>query len=123
MSHPNNYKTLNGLVNKAESVLKNEKGLTRFDGMSQAMWIHNAFYTAETKFHSRESIAKLVRKYAITRHQDLIGGHSCFGVELPKRDYIEGDVIPGTGRIDEIYGDQYFISGQWYNKRCFEKAA
>jgi hypothetical protein len=120
MSSPDNYKTLKGLVNKAERVLSSTG---KVGCMSQAMWINNALYTAETKFKDREAIVKVIQKFTITRPQDLIGGHSCFGVELPKRDYIEGDVIPSVGKIDEIYGDQYFIGGQWYNKRCFDEAA
>jgi hypothetical protein len=75
------------------------------------------------KFKNREAIVEVVKKFTITRPQDLIGGHSCFGILLPTRDYIEGVIIPGVGKIDEIYRDQYFISGHWYNKRCFDKAA
>lgn len=53
MSSPDNYKTLKGLVNKTERVLASSG---KVGCMSQSMWIHNALYTAETKFGNREAI-------------------------------------------------------------------
>ncbi|WP_196160873.1 hypothetical protein [Reinekea sp. G2M2-21] len=120
--HPSEYKTMSGLKNKAVKVLESMNKLEKrkFDGLSAAYWVQNALYTAEHRFNDREAIASLVRKYSKSRRQDLAGGDSFFGGELPKRDYCEGDTIPGVGIINEIYGDQFKVGGQWFHKRCFE---
>lgn len=124
MAAPTNYKTLRGLVNATERALQaRHAGETRKDGMSIAMWLSNAEYVARTRFGDEGSVQRLRAKYATTRVQDLQGGHSLFGIELPTRDYIVGDNIPGVGEITDVYGDQVEVNGAWYHKLCFEKAA
>lgn len=41
---------------------------------------------------------------ASTRAQDLLDGHAVFGSTLPVRDYVEGDNIPGLGRVRATAG-------------------
>lgn len=41
---------------------------------------------------------------ASTRAQDLRGGHAAFGSTLPVRHYVEGDNIPGLGRVRATAG-------------------
>lgn len=122
--HPANYKTLAGLLKKVEKVLISKKSAEKisFDGMSAAFWIQNALYAAESNFNNRNAVADLVSKYSVTRRQDLVGGDYVFGVKLPTRNYIAGDNIPGVGEIEEVFEDQYKVSGEWFHKRCFEQA-
>ncbi|MNG37676.1 hypothetical protein D3C84_1250980 [compost metagenome] len=68
----------------------------------------------------------MVAKYAVTRPQDLIaldGGHAVFGVPLPTREYHVGDNVPGLGKVDDATESQLYIGGNWYHRRCFDKAA
>lgn len=118
---PSNYKTLSGLLKAVEKVLELKlHNHLRIAGTSSAMWLTNAEHVAKDKFGDENSVPALRKKYSVTRRQDLIGGDSLFGIELPKRDYIAGDNIPGVGTIDEVFGEQYFIGGEWFHKRCFE---
>lgn len=122
MAAPSRYTTLPGLLRATEKVLRASlAGQTRFDGQSLGMWLTNARYITREKFGSDQPIQALQERYAITRPQDLLGGHAVFGCPLPVRDYIEGDNIPGLGRVDEVYGEQLLVAGTWYHKRCFEQ--
>lgn len=116
MAHPNSYKTLTGLLRGAERVLTSRG--TRFDGQSRGMWLQNAEWTAVNSFSAGDEFRALRDKHAITRPQDLDGGHALFGVPLPTRAYQIGDTVPGVGRIsDEVdtpHGRQLCISGRWY---------
>lgn len=123
MAAPSSYRTLPGLLAATERVLQARlRGVLRADGMSAGMWLHNAEFVSKETFGNATAVQDLRRKYSQTRAQDLLGGHSLFGVPLPTREYIVKDVIPGVGVIDEIVGEQYFIGGQWFHKRCFESA-
>ncbi len=126
MYSPSNYKTLKGLLGAAEKVLsKSPLHKGKFAGCSRSMWLHNACYVAETKFNDVESIQNLRKKFAITRPQDLEGGHAVFGIPLPTRSYSIGDNIPGIGQIvDEVqtsHGKQFLIDSQWINE-CLIKS-
>lgn len=124
MAAPSSYKTLKGLINATDRTLKNRAvGLTRIDGQSVGMWLHNAQYCAEINFQAGASIRELTAKYAVTRPQDLIGGHSLFGFPLPTREFGIGDNVPGVGRVHDETQDQLCINGSWYHRRCFEKQA
>lgn len=124
MRSPQNYKTLRGLLQATEQVLKLcNAGSVRVSGMSGGMWVQNAEWVAKTLFKDTDGIAQLRQRYAVTRPEDLRGGHAVFGFPLPRRDYIIGDVVPGVGRIDEILGDQIHIEGQWFHKRCFTSSS
>lgn len=121
-SGPNNYKTLSGLLKAAERVLEWElKGGGRCGGMSTAMWLHNAQFIAQDRFKDTSSVQALRKKYSVTRCQDLIGGHAVFGFPLPTREYGIGDNVPGVGCIDDVFGEQLQIAGNWYHKCCFEQ--
>lgn len=124
MSNPTNYKTLAGLLKAAERVLSdNHKGArTRFDGMSHAMWLHNAEYVAKTAFNDVSSIQALRQKWSVSRAQDLRGGTALFGIPLPTREFIVGDNVPGVGTVDDVYKEQLQVGGQWFHKSCFEQA-
>lgn len=125
MSNPTNYKTLAGLLKAAERVLQDNhnNARTRFDGMSHAMWLHNAEYVAKTSFSDETSIQELRRKWSISRPQELRGGHAVFGFPLPTRDYGVGDNVPGVGEVQDVFKEQLLVAGQWFHKSCFEKTA
>lgn len=117
---PSNYQTFNGLLQATERTLRAQNsGAGRRDGMSIAMWLHNAREVARSKFHSDKEIICLIQKFSITRRQDLHGGDGAFGIELPKRDYGVGDNIPGVGSVQEVLNEQLLVAGQWFHRRCF----
>lgn len=127
MAHPSSYKTLEGLLRATERALRlRGKGIQRLDGQSIGMWLHNAQHCAETSFNSGLRVRELIAKFATTRPQDLrapAGGHAVFGIPLPTREYTVGDNVPGTGRVDDATETQLCISGMWFHRSCFEKAA
>ncbi|GAB3385917.1 hypothetical protein [Azotobacter armeniacus] len=105
MATPSRYTTLPGLLRATEKVLKASlAGQTRFDGQSLGMRLANARFIAREKFGSDQPIRALQERYAITRAQDLLGGNTVFGYPLPVRDYVEGDNIPGLGRVRATAG-------------------
>lgn len=127
MGHPTTYKTLSGLLRATERTLVlRGKGIQRLDGQSVGMWLHNAVYCAETTFKAGVRIRELVAKFAATRPQDLRaldGGHAVLGIPLPTREYAVGDNVPGTGEVTDVTDTQLYISGVWYHRTCFDKAA
>lgn len=125
MATPINYRTLTGLLKATERMLSDDHHgtRTRFDGMSRGMWLHNAAHAALTNFNDESSVQALQMKWSASRPQDLKGGHSLFGIPLPVHERSAGDNIPGIGLIQEVYGEQYRVNGNWYHKRCFENAA
>jgi len=99
VANPSSYKTLAGLVRATTRILQARKaGATRADGMSMGMWLLNARYAARTTFNNEQAVLDLEQRFAVTRGQDLIGGHSLFGAPLPRREYRTGDNVPGPGR-------------------------
>lgn len=127
MAHPQEYKTLQGLLNATERTLKKRQaGQHRADGQSIAMWLHNAEYCAEQTYNAGAQVRELVAKYAVTRPQDLTaldGGHAVFGVPLPTREYVIGDNVPGVGEVKDATDTQLYIGGNWYHRSCFDQAA
>lgn len=127
MSHPQDYKTLAGLLNATERTLKKRQaGHHRSDGQSIGMWLLNAEYCAQQTYNAGDQVRALVAKYASTRTQDLIaldGGHAVFGIPLPTRDYGIGDNVPGVGLVIDATDTQLNIGGSWYHRRCFDEAA
>lgn len=117
------YTTLPGLLKAVAAVLywRNQIGCFKISGMSSSMWLSNAEWIAKEKFRNSHTIPSLRAQYAKTRSQDLLGGKSVFGIPLPTRDFIEGDNIPGMGKISSIFGDQYQINGTWYHKRIIDE--
>lgn len=121
---PSQYLTVTGLLRATERLLASGAG--RAAGQSKGMWLQNARWQIVNVFGgSQESnFNELVRRYAVTRPQDLHGGDSLFGVALPKRRYTIGDNVPGVGEIRDIvdtaYGRQFEICGSWYAERCFD---
>ncbi|SED34866.1 hypothetical protein SAMN05216178_6886 [Pseudomonas saponiphila] len=127
MNTPSNYKTLAGLLRATERVLQlRKKGITRFSGQSDGMWLHNARHVAEQAFQAGNAIVELIQKYSVSRPQDLQSlcgdGHAVFGAPLPRRDYIVGDTVPGFGHVDDATETQLFISGTWYHRSVFESS-
>lgn len=127
MAHPQEYKSLKGLLSATErTLMKRQAGQFRADGQSIAMWLHNAEYCAEQSFKAGPKVRELIAKYSVSRAQDLIaldGGHAVFGMPLPRREYIVGDNVPGVGLVGDATDTQLCIGGTWYHRRCFEKAA
>ncbi len=121
---PSQYSTVAGLLRATERLLASGAG--RAAGQSVGMWLQNARWQIVNVFGgAKESqFNELVKKYTITRPQDLRGGHALFGVALPKRRYTIGDNVPGVGEVRDIvdtpHGRQFEISGSWYAERCFE---
>lgn len=127
MNVPSNYKTLPGLLRATERVLvQRKKGFNRFAGQSSGMWLHNAQHVAEQAFQAGEAVAELIRKYSVTRPQDLQSlcgdGHAVFGAPLPRRDYIVGDTVPGVGCVTDATETQLYIAGVWYHRSIFDAA-
>jgi hypothetical protein len=121
MSAPSNYQTIKGLLKATEKVLQQRaKGVSRADGMSVGMWLANARYMARTRFGEEHAVAELITKFGTTRPQDLLGGHSLFGVPLPMRAYNVGDNVPGVGRVDDCTETQLCIGGQWYHRSIID---
>jgi hypothetical protein len=122
MGHPTAYKTLPGLLKATERVLSDSHHSIRhtFNGLSRGMWLKNAEYVADTRFGDSTGVADLRRKWSTSRAQDLNGGNSLFGIPLPTREYAVGDNVPGSGLVQDVYGEQLQIGGQWYHMRCFE---
>lgn len=127
MAHPQEYKTLKGLLSATERTLtKRKDGQHRADGQSIGMWLHNAEYCAQERFNAGAKVRELVAKFAVTRPQDLVapeGGHALFGVPLPTRDYVIGDNVPGVGLVVDATDTQLYINGNWFHRRCFETVA
>lgn len=127
MAHPSSYKTVAGLLRATDRALKQrEAGMSRLDGQSIGMWLHNAQHCAEATFNAGVLVRELIAKYAVTRPQDLhapAGGHALFGVPLPTREYAVGDNVPGTGLVEDATDVQLCIAGTWYHRSCFVKAA
>lgn len=127
MAHPQEYKTVKGLLAATDRTLrKRREGQLRADGQSIAMWLHNAEYCAEQSFKAGSKVRELIAKYSVSRPQDLIaldGGHAVFGMPLPTRGYEVGDNVPGVGRVDDATETQLCISGSWYHRSCFDQAA
>lgn len=127
MAHPQEYKSLKGLLTATERTLnKRRDGQHRADGQSIAMWLHNAEYCAEQSFKAGSKVRELIAKYSVSRPQDLIaldGGHAVFGMPLPTREYDVGDNVPGVGVVADATDTQLCIGGNWYHRRCFDQAA
>lgn len=121
MANPVNYRTLSGLLKATTRTLQRRAaGVTRVDGQSVGMWLHNAQYCAENQFKAGDQVRKLVATFAITRPQDLQGGHSVFGIPLPTRPYITGDNIPGIGTVSDETEEQLLVGATWYHRKCFD---
>lgn len=121
MANPSSYKTLAGLVRATTRILQDRKaGATRADGMSMGMWLSNARYAARTTFNNEQAVLDLEQRFAVTRGQDLIGGHSLFGAPLPRRAYRTGDNVPGLGEITDETELQFLIAGSWYHRSIID---
>lgn len=86
------------------------------------MWLYAAEWQSE-QLGCIAEFREFQETLTVTRRQDLKGGDSLFGFELPKRAYTVGDNIPRVGRIEDMvqtpHGLQYLIRGTgWINERC-----
>jgi len=84
------------------------------------MWLLNARYAARTTFNNEQAVLDLEQRFAVTRGQDLIGGHSLFGAPLPRRAYRTGDNVPGLGEITDETELQFLIAGSWYHRSIID---
>lgn len=124
MAAPSSYKTRKGLLNAIERTLQlRQKGVSRMNGQSVGMWLHNAGYCAAQHFNAQPEFQALMARFSVSRPQDLIGGNSVFGIPLPTRGYIVGDNVPGVGQVTDATETQLEIGGSWFHRSCFGEGA